>query len=186
MNIKIRKIYQVEFAAAAVLLTVFIVFDAGPNISKIFSLMRSIQKVRQTVQSMPAEEKEKVRLKLADEHQQMEDGFLMMQQMVDAVQPKIQTENDTPKITLKLEEMATSAGINLLSIKPVTAEAKQGYKSVSIALDLECEYVQLVDFLSEWNSAPFYLTVQELSIVPSGNLSGKLSVHLVVNLLFKG
>lgn len=185
MEMDSRKIYQYELGVAALIVVAFVLFDVFPAASRILSLWQAVRAARVTATSLPDTEKDKVRQKLIEDNQTLENGLESMHKIVATVEEKISGEKDIPKMTLKLEELATTSDINVLSVKPMASEAKGGYESVSIALEIECEYAQLVQFLSQWDKTQFYLTVRELSISPVGNMSAKLAVHLTVDVLFK-
>ena len=185
MHIDIKQVYKIEFAAVAVALLVFIIFDVSPQMSKAFALMQKIQEARKTARALPATEKEKIRQQLMQERQSLDDSFQVMRGAVGAVREKFSSEKNIPKVILTLEELAAASGIDLLSIKPLTTESQGTYESTGIVLEFQCEYAQLVKFLSQWGSTPFYITAQELSIAEAGAMTKKLTVHLTVKGIFK-
>jgi Tfp pilus assembly protein PilO len=185
MDIDIKKIYKLEFWIIALIICIFLVTDIFPMSSKAFSLLQTMNIAEQSARALPAEEKEEIRQGLLNEQKNLEDGFKSMQGVVNTVQQKISGEKNVPNIILKLEELATVAGIDLLSIKPAAEVSKGSYDSITIALEFESEYSQLVNFLSRWVDTPFYLAVEELTVTKAKDTSTKLHVDLKVNVLFK-
>ncbi len=185
MDIDIKKIYRLEFWVAALIFCLFLVLDVLPLCSRMVTLLLSVNTLQQSAQTLSMEEKNKIRQGLLDQQKSLDSGFESMRGIVETVQQKISGEKNIPNIIIKLEELATASGIDLLSIKPSTEESKGSFDSVLIALEFESEYPQLADFLSRWVDTPFYLAVEELTVTKPKETTSKVHVDLKLNVLFK-
>ena len=185
MDIDIKKIYKIEFWLVVIVLSAFFILDVYPKAARIFSLLQAIELSRQNAMSMPRQEKEKVRQELLNDQKQLVDAESIMREIVAGAEQKISGEKNVPNITLKLEELATSCAIDLLSIKPSATVSKDGYESVMIDLEFESDYSQLVNFLSRWQKTSFYSTVENLVISKPKEASLKVNTNLKVKVLYK-
>ncbi len=185
MDIDIKKIYKIEFWLVAIILCAFFVLDIYPQAIRIFSLLQTMNISRQTAMALPPQEKERIRQELLSDKKRLDESDGAMRAIVSSVEQKISGEKSIPNITLKLEELATGCGIDLLSIKPSALISEGGYDAFTIDLEFESEYSQLVNFLSLWAQTPFYLTVEQVTVSKSKEMSLKLDVNLKLKVLFK-
>lgn len=185
MDIDIKKIYKIEFWLVAIILCAFFVLDIYPQAIRIFSLLQTMNISRQTAMALPPQEKERIRQELLSDKKRLDESDGAMRAIVSSVEQKISGEKSIPNITLKLEELATGCGIDLLSIKPSALISEGGYDAFTIDLEFESEYSQLVNFLSFWAQTPFYLTVEQVTVSKSKEMSLKLDVNLKLKVLFK-
>lgn len=185
MDIDIKKIYKIEFWLVAMILCAFFVLDIYPQAIRIFSLLQTMNISRQTAMALPPQEKERIRQELLSDKKRLDESDGAMRAIVSSVEQKISGEKSIPNITLKLEELATGCGIDLLSIKPSALISEGGYDAFTIDLEFESEYSQLVNFLSFWAQTPFYLTVEQVAVSKSKEMSSKLDVNLKLKVLFK-
>jgi Tfp pilus assembly protein PilO len=185
MDIDIKKIYKIEFWLVAIILCAFFVLDIYPQAIRIFSLLQTIDVSRKTALALPPQEKERIRQELLNDKKRLDESDGAMRGIVSSIEQKISGEKSIPNITLKLEELSTGCGIDLLSIKPSALISEGGYDAFTIDLEFESEYGQLINFLSLWAQTPFYLTVEQVTVSKSKETSLKLDVNLKLKVLFK-
>lgn len=187
MQIKIKKFYESDYFLTGLLFCAFMALDMVPMTVKGARLFQTIALRQDAEKSTPAIIKSGIRDKLLAERQKLENGLGAMKTIVSAAEQKISEERNIPNITLKLEELANTAGVELLSIKPSATEEKEkdDYESVTILLEMECEFPQLVAYLSSWQGTAYYMIIQEMTTTLVKENFSKVHTTMKMNVLFR-
>ncbi len=64
----------------------------------------------------------------------------------------------------KITRLAYKSGFDIKSLEPQDFTTKNGYHSMSLSMDINCRYVNLLDFLQELQPYPIYLEKIRISV----------------------
>ena len=163
----------------------FCVFDYFPKLQKAFNLIQQIVAADRSVRAMSQDQKDKRKKELQEELRSLKAGSLLVSEVTDRLREKIGQGKNTPMVTLTLEDLASSSGVELTSVRPLDPLEAERYEVLPIEIGFQAGYKKLLDFLFNTKKSPALLAVHSLEVRKDDMIYPALDVRMTVYALFQ-
>ena len=90
-------------------------------------------------------------------------------------------EEEVAKLLSEIEKLAKKTSVFLANIKPRLTEKKENYRKYVIAVEVESEMTNLVDFFYQLEASPRLLRVEDFHLTPKKEGSNTLKARITIN-----
>jgi len=184
MNLNLKKIFQLECLIIVVIIISFIVFSFLPAIQQISQLSQKVKLARRAIDSLSAEEKERMRKNALEELVRVQQDAEVIKSLSDVIHKKVSRATNASLVNLEMEDLVSSSSIDLGSIKHLTASQKKDVEVLPIQMAFTCEYPHLFSFLTDIENSDTFFALKYLSIQKEENAYPLLNVRLTLHAFY--
>lgn len=93
-------------------------------------------------------------------------------------------EDVVPALFKEVENMASSLSLPLETIKPLPLQKRQGYKEISLEVELKGDFPEIFRFINKVENSPSFIQVSHLRLAPESHSSSKLLCKITFSKIF--
>lgn len=180
-----QKIIIWETIGLVIVAVIFCFVDVVPSLEDISALTEDIGSIKMTLEGCPQGEKEKGKKELIATMQEREKSMSIIEEAISDIEGKVLSEKNAAFLNQEIIVLADYCKIELNMIKPLSGKSVGAYELLPMSLMFQCEYPELIAFLSKVNTSYVFAGVDTISVRSSERNYPLLNVELQIFALFQ-